>query len=51
MTCVVPLDLFENIKNIRSVKVIGHITEHGSGNYLVADNGTEIEIEAQGWKK
>lgn len=46
----VPLDLFENIKNIRSVKIIGHITEHGSGNHLVADNGTEIEIEAQGWK-
>jgi len=47
----VPLDLFEKIKNIRSVKIIGHITEKGSGNYLVAENGTEIELEAQGWKK
>ena len=47
----VPLDFYEKIKNIGSVKVIGHITEYGSGNYLVADNGTEIEIEAQGWKK
>jgi len=51
MLFTVPLDLFETVKNIKSVKVIGHITEQGSGNFLVADNGTEIEIEAQGWKK
>jgi hypothetical protein len=47
----VSLYLFENIKNIRSVKVKGHITDHGSGNYMVAENGTEIETEAQGCKK
>lgn len=50
MLFTVPLDLFEKIRNIQLVKVIGHITEYGSGNFLVADNGTEIEIKAQGWK-
>jgi thiamine-monophosphate kinase len=47
----VPLDLFDKIKEAGSVKVIGHITEKGSGNYLVGADGTEVEISAQGWKK
>jgi len=46
----VPLDLFEMIKQIPSVKVIGHMTAKGSGRILVDDNGSEIEISAQGWK-
>jgi thiamine-monophosphate kinase len=45
----VPLDLFEKVKLIKSVKVIGHITPSGSGNYLVGEGGSEIEISAQGW--
>lgn len=51
MLFTVPLDKYQVIKNIRSVKVIGHITEKGSGNYLVTDSGTEIELEAQAFKK
>jgi thiamine-monophosphate kinase len=47
----VSLDLYDKIKQISSVKVIGHITEPGSGNYLVSAEGTEIEITAQGWKQ
>ncbi len=45
----VPLDLYENMKQMSSVKVIGHITEKGSGNFLVGADGTEVEITAQGW--
>jgi thiamine-monophosphate kinase len=45
----VALELFEIIKKIRSVKVIGHITTEDSGNYLVGDDGSEVEVKAQGW--
>jgi len=45
----VPLDLFEKIKLVQSVKVIGHMTSSGSGNYLVGDDGSEVKINAQGW--
>jgi thiamine-monophosphate kinase len=47
----VPLEMFEKIKEISSVKAIGHITEKGSGNYLVGADGTEVEITAQGWNR
>ena len=36
--------MFEKIKLIESVKVIGHMTTSDSGNYLVGDDGSEIEI-------
>jgi len=45
----VPLEDFEKIKLIESVKVIGHMTPADSGNVLVGDGGSEIEISAQGW--
>jgi thiamine-monophosphate kinase len=45
----VPLDLFEKINLVQSVKVIGHMTQSGSGNYLVGDDGSEVKINAQGW--
>jgi thiamine-monophosphate kinase len=47
----VPLEMYEKVKEIASVKIIGHITEKGSGNYLVGDEGTEVEITAQGWSR
>ena len=47
----VPLDLFEKIKLIPGVKVIGHMTSSGSGNYIAGDDGSEVEITAQGWGK
>ena len=46
----VPLEMVDKIKMIQSVKVIGHMTSSGSGNYIVGDDGSEIEISAQGWK-
>jgi len=45
----VALEQFETIKNLSTIKVIGHITPQGSGNYLIGDDGSEVEIKAQGW--
>ena len=45
----VSLEHFEAIKKLTSVKVIGHITTMDSGNYLTGDDGSEVEIRAQGW--
>jgi thiamine-monophosphate kinase len=47
----IPLDLLAKIKLIQSVKVIGHMTPTGSGNFLVGDDGSEVEISAQGWNR
>jgi thiamine-monophosphate kinase len=47
----VPLEMFEKIRMIRPVKVIGHITQPDYGCFMVTDEGEEIELEAQGWKK
>jgi thiamine-monophosphate kinase len=47
----VPLEMVEKIKSIPSVKVIGHMTSSGAGNYIVGDDGSEVEITAQGWKE
>lgn len=47
----VPLDMYEAVKLISGVKVIGHITEKGSGNFLIGADGAEVEITAQGWSR
>ena len=47
----VPLEMVDKIKMIPSVKVIGHMTSSVSGNYIVGDDGSEVEISAQGWKE
>ena len=46
----VPLEVVEKIRTIQSIKVIGHMTSSGSGNFIVGDDGSEVEITAQGWK-
>jgi thiamine-monophosphate kinase len=45
----IPLDLFEKAELLKTVKVIGHITPSGSGNFLIGEGGTEIALSAQGW--
>jgi thiamine-monophosphate kinase len=47
----VPLESFEKIKKIKSVNVVGHITQPDYGCFIVTDEGEEIELEAQGWKR
>ena len=51
MLFTIPLEMVDKIKMIPSVKVIGHMTSSGSGNYIVGDDGSEVEITAQGWKE
>jgi len=51
MLFTVPLEMVEKIKMVQSVKVIGHMTSYGSGYYITGDNGSEVEISAQGWKE
>jgi thiamine-monophosphate kinase len=51
MLFTVPLEMVEKIKSINSVKVIGYMTSNGSGNYIAGDDGSEVEITAQGWKE
>ncbi|MCK5171513.1 MAG: thiamine-phosphate kinase [Bacteroidales bacterium] len=40
---------FDKLKGNSDVTIIGHITNKTKGNYLIASDGTEIEIQAQGW--
>jgi thiamine-monophosphate kinase len=47
----IPLEMVEKIKNIQSVKVIGHMTTSGSGYCLAGDDGSEVGISSQGWKE
>jgi thiamine-monophosphate kinase len=47
----VSLDHYEKIRNLNSIKTIGHITTPGSGYFLVGADGTEVELNAQGWMK
>ncbi|MBI5009641.1 MAG: thiamine-phosphate kinase [Bacteroidia bacterium] len=45
-----PLENIEKIENMKTIRVIGHMTSPGTGNYIVGDDGSEVEITAQGWK-
>ncbi|MGC1391740.1 MAG: thiamine-phosphate kinase [Bacteroidales bacterium] len=47
----IPLEMIEKIRRIQSVKVIGHMTLPGSGYMIAGDDGSEVEISAQGWKE
>jgi thiamine-monophosphate kinase len=47
----IPLDMYDKIRGNSSVSIIGHITEKGSGNFLIGADGSEVELTAQGWKK
>ncbi len=47
----VPLEQIEKIKRVKAVKIIGHMTTSGSGHFIVGDDGSEVEITAQGWNE
>lgn len=47
----VPLFEHEKISKIEGIHVIGHITKEDYGLFLETRDGTEIELQAQGWKK
>lgn len=45
----VPLHCHEQIKKVKGVSVIGHITKPGLGCALVTRDGNEMPLRAQGW--
>jgi thiamine-monophosphate kinase len=45
----VPLKEFERIRSVSQVRIIGHIAEKASGNFIVSPDGKEIELKARGW--
>lgn len=45
----VPLHCHEAIKEIKGVKVIGHVTKESLGCAMITRDGGEIELKAQGW--
>ena len=45
-----PLEEYEKIKNLRSVKIIGHITTPIERYFIAGDDGSEVRLSAQGWK-
>lgn len=47
----VPLELHEEVSKIYGVSVIGHITEPSLGAAMIARDGGEIELKAQGWNQ
>lgn len=47
----VPLHEHEKVSKIEGIHVIGHITKEDFGLFLETRDGSEIELQAQGWKK
>ena len=45
----VPLSCHDQIAEIEGVRVIGHIAPASLGLYMIARDGTEVELAAQGW--
>ncbi|MDY5857666.1 MAG: thiamine-phosphate kinase [Porphyromonas sp.] len=46
----IPLGLMDQVKDIEGLRIIGHVTEENLGACLVARDGSEIALVAQGWK-
>ena len=47
----IPLNDAQKAEQLKNVKIIGHITEEGSGSYIIGDDGSEVAISAQGWEQ
>jgi len=45
----IPLEMHESAKAIKEITIIGHICEKEEGNMLVARDGTNVPLKAQGW--
>lgn len=45
----VPLLMHEKVLTIKEIKVIGYITNASLGAHLIARDGAEIKLKAQGW--
>ena len=47
----IPLEDIDKIKALNSVKIIGHMTNDPAGYFIAGDDGSEVELSAQGWKR
>lgn len=47
----VPLEYAEKIRKISDIRLIGHMTLPDQGHYMISEEGSEIELKAQGWEK
>lgn len=45
----IPLQVYEKIKTVTGISIVGHITAHSEGRYLVMQDGSLVEISALGW--
>ncbi|MCD7973476.1 MAG: thiamine-phosphate kinase [Candidatus Azobacteroides sp.] len=45
----VPLSVHEQVSGLKEIKIIGYITNASLGANLIARDGGEIELKAQGW--
>ncbi|MDD4777731.1 MAG: thiamine-phosphate kinase [Fermentimonas sp.] len=45
----VPLTLHDKMSAIPGIHLVGHITKSEKGCYMITRDGTEIELNAQGW--
>ena len=45
----VPLAQLDELRTLEGIRIIGHVTEASAGCYLVAPDGTELRLIAQGW--
>jgi thiamine-monophosphate kinase len=46
----VSLEMFEKVREVEKVRVIGHMTQDDYGMFAVTGDGEEAELKAQGWK-
>ncbi len=44
-----PLELHEKVESLEGIHIIGYINDESMGTNLVARDGTEIKLQAQGW--
>lgn len=40
---------FEKIRETEGITVIGHVVDASEGNYLIANSGQAVSLQAQGW--
>jgi thiamine-monophosphate kinase len=45
----VPVSQYEIIKDMKDISIIGHITDKSEGKKLIASDGRQIDLKAQGW--
>ena len=45
----VPISYFDKLKDLQAISIIGHITAHNEGRYLILPDGSAVEIAAKGW--